>query len=246
MTNNADAEGIRLQKVLSTAGVASRRAAEDLISRGRVKVDGKNARLGQRVHPESSVIHVDGQRIITDVKTVHFALNKPRGVVCSMDDDKGRRSLSEFTDDITERVFHVGRLDTDSEGLLLLTNDGELSNRIMHPSWKVPKTYRCQVNSVPGRAVIRHVTNGVDLDDGSVQAQKFKIIDEAAGQSLVEITLHEGRKHIVRRLMERVGHPVSRLVRTEIGPVRLHNLKPGVVRRLRPDEIGQLYKQVGL
>ncbi|QSB03850.1 pseudouridine synthase [Natronoglycomyces albus] len=246
MTNKADAEGIRLQKVLSTAGVASRRAAEELIVRGRVRVDGEKARLGQRVHPESSVIHVDGKRIITDVKTVHFALNKPRGVVCSMDDEKGRQSLAEYVTGVDERIFHVGRLDTDSEGLLLLTNDGELANRIMHPSWEVEKTYRCQVRKVPDGRTIKRILHGIELDDGLVKADKFRIIDEAAGQSLIEITLHEGRKHVVRRLMDRAGHPVSRLVRTEIGPIRLQNLKPGTLRKLRPDEIGQLYRQVGL
>ncbi|MEU6857504.1 pseudouridine synthase [Glycomyces sp. NPDC046736] len=243
--NNADAEGIRLQKVLSQAGIASRRNAEDLISRGKVKVNGELARLGQRVQP-TDVIHVSGKRIVTDVDTVYFAINKPRGIVSTMEDDEGRPSLAEFTKGIDQRVFHVGRLDTDSEGLLLLTNDGELANRIMHPSHGLPKVYRAQVSGIMDRATWNKLLAGVELEDGPAKADKLKIIDEHAGQSLIEITIHEGRKHIVRRLMDEVGHHVSRLVRTEIGPVKLRNLKPGTIRRLSPNEIGELFREVGL
>ncbi|THV29597.1 pseudouridine synthase [Glycomyces paridis] len=244
--NNADAEGVRLQKVLSQAGIASRRAAEDLISRGKVKVNGEPARLGQRVDPAKDVIHVSGKRVITDVDTVYFAINKPRGVISTMDDDEGRLSLAEYAKGIDQRVFHVGRLDTDSEGLLLLTNDGELANRIMHPSHGLPKVYRAQVNGIMDKATWNRLLAGVELEDGPAKADKLKIIDEHAGQSLIEITIHEGRKHIVRRLMDEVDHHVSRLVRTEIGPVKLRNLKPGTVRRLTPDEVGLLYREVGL
>lgn len=246
MMNNADAEGIRLQKVLSQAGIASRRAAEDLIARGKVKVNGESARLGQRVDPASDVIHVSGKRVITDVETVYYAVNKPRGIVSTMDDEEGRPSLAEFAKGIDQRVFHVGRLDTDSEGLLLLTNDGELANRIMHPSHGLPKTYRAQVAGVLDKSTWRRLLAGIELEDGPAKADKLKIIDEHAQQSLIEITIHEGRKHIVRRLMDEAGHRVSRLVRTEIGPVKLRNLKPGTLRRLTPDEIGELYREVGL
>lgn len=244
--NKADAEGVRLQKVLSQAGIASRRAAEDLIARGKVKVNGKPARLGQRVDPDADIIHVSGKRVVTDVDTVYFALNKPRGVVSTMDDDEGRLSLSEYAKGIDQRVFHVGRLDTDSEGLILLTNDGELSNRIMHPSHGLPKVYRAQIAGILDKPTFKRLLTGVELEDGPAKADKLKIIDEHAGQSLVEITIHEGRKHIVRRLMDEAGHRVSRLVRTEIGPVKLRNLKPGTVRRLTPDEVGELYREVGL
>ncbi|GAB3229628.1 pseudouridine synthase [Glycomyces halotolerans] len=246
MMNKAEAEGVRLQKVLSQAGIASRRAAEDLIARGKVKVNGEPARLGQRIDPGHDVVHVSGKRVITDVDTVYYALNKPRGVVSTMDDEEGRTSLAEYATGIDQRVFHVGRLDTDSEGLLLLTNDGELANRIMHPSHGLPKTYRAQVAGILDKATFKRLLSGVDLDDGPAKADKLKIIDEHAGQSLIEITIHEGRKHIVRRLLDEVGHRVSRLVRTEIGPIKLRNLKPGTVRRLSPDEIGQLYRDVGL
>lgn len=246
MMNNADAEGIRLQKVLSQAGIASRRAAEDLISRGKVKVNGERARLGQRVDPAADVIHVSGKRVITDVDTVYYAINKPRGVVSTMEDEEGRTCLGDFTGGIEQRVFHVGRLDTDSEGLMLLTNDGELTNRIIHPSHGLPKVYRAQVAGILDKPTWHRLLGGVELEDGMAKADKLKIIDEHAGQSLIEITIHEGRKHIVRRLMDEVGHRVSRLVRTEIGPVKLRLLKPGTIRRLTPDEVGQLYREVGL
>ncbi|MCC3761524.1 rRNA pseudouridine synthase [Glycomyces sp. TRM65418] len=244
--NNADAEGIRLQKVLSQAGIASRRAAEDLISRGKVKVNGEPARLGQRVDPQKDVIHVSGKRVVTDVDMVYFAINKPRGIISTMDDEEGRPSLAEFAKGIDQRVFHVGRLDTDSEGLLLLTNDGELANRIMHPSHGLAKVYRAQVAGIMDKATWNKLLKGVELEDGIAKADKLKIIDEHAGQSLIEITIHEGRKHIVRRLMDAVDHHVSRLVRTEIGPVKLRNLKPGTLRRLTPNEVGELFREVGL
>ncbi|MCH7229746.1 rRNA pseudouridine synthase [Glycomyces sp. L485] len=244
--NKADAEGVRLQKVLSQAGIASRRAAEDLIARGKVKVNGEPARLGQRVDPAEDTIHVSGKRVITDVETVYYAINKPRGIVSTMDDEEGRPSLAEIAKGIDQRVFHVGRLDTDSEGLLLLTNDGELANRIMHPSHGLPKVYRAQVAGILDKPTWKRLLTGVELDDGTAKAEKLKIIDEHAGQSLIEITIHEGRKHIVRRLMDEVGHRVSRLVRTEIGPVKLRNLKPGTIRRLTPDEVGELYREAGL
>ncbi|NUQ90899.1 MULTISPECIES: pseudouridine synthase [Glycomyces] len=244
--NNADAEGVRLQKVLSQAGIASRRAAEELISRGKVKVNGEPARLGQRVDPAKDVIHVSGKRVVTDVDKVYYAINKPRGIVSTMEDDEGRPSLANFAQGLDHRVFHVGRLDTDSEGLMLLTNDGELANRIMHPSHGLPKVYRAQVNGIMDRPTWNRLLKGVELEDGLAKAEKLKIIDEHAGQSLIEITMHEGRKHIVRRLMDEVGHHVSRLVRTEIGPIQLRNLKPGTLRRLTPNEVGELFREVGL
>jgi 23S rRNA pseudouridine2605 synthase len=244
--NNADEEGIRLQKVLSQAGIASRRAAEDLISRGKVKVNGERAHLGQRVDTSKDIIHVSGKRVVTDVDKVYFAINKPRGIISTMEDDEGRPSLAGIAKGIDQRVFHVGRLDTDSEGLLLLTNDGELANRIMHPSHGLPKVYRAQVAGIMDRNTWNKLLKGVELEDGIAKADKLKIIDEHAGQSLIEITIHEGRKHIVRRLMDEVGHHVSRLVRTEMGPVKLRNLKPGTIRRLTPNEVGELFREVGL
>lgn len=236
----------RLQKVLASAGVGSRRASEELIAEGRVTVDGKTAILGSRVDPATAVIHVDGERIITDVRTVHLALNKPRGVVSSMSDEQGRPSLANYVTAVPERIFHVGRLDTDSEGLLLLTNDGDLAHRLMHPSYEITKTYRCEVRGPVSPFLGKKLAKGVTLDDGPVTVDEFRIIDEYENRSLVEIVLHEGRKHIVRRLLDHVGHPVHRLVRTKIGTVALGNLKPGTVRNLNRGELGALYKAVGL
>ncbi|ADD44070.1 pseudouridine synthase [Stackebrandtia nassauensis] len=242
----AEPEGVRLQKVMAAAGIGSRRACENLIAAGRVTVNGKKAQLGNRVDPQHAVIHVDGERVITDTKLVHFALNKPRGYVSTMDDELKRPDLNEFTAGISERVFHVGRLDTESEGLLLLTNDGELGNRLTHPSYEIAKTYRCQVTGYAGPAIARRLAAGVVLEDGPVTVDDFKVIDEHADQALVEIVVHEGRKHVVRRLLAEVGLPVNRLVRTAIGDIRLANLKPGTLRKLRPDEIASLYRTVGL
>lgn len=241
-----DHANIRLQKVLAGAGVGSRRASEELIAAGRVTVNGDVAVLGRRVDPAADIIHVDGERVVTDVRVVHYAINKPRGVVSTMEDEQGRRNLTEFTSGIPERVFHVGRLDLESEGLLLLTNDGELAQRLAHPSYAVAKTYRCQVTGYAGPAIARRMAAGITLEDGPVAVDSFKVIDESGDQALVEVVVHEGRKHVVRRLLAEVGLPVNRLVRTAIDSVRLGNLKPGTLRRLRPDEIASLYKTVGL
>ncbi|MGH8877741.1 MAG: pseudouridine synthase [Stackebrandtia sp.] len=243
---NAEPDGIRLQKVLAATGLGSRRACENLIAAGRVTVNGKKAILGRRVDPAHDTIHVDGERVITDTRTVHYVLNKPRGIVSTLDDEQGRPDLNEYAAGINERVFHVGRLDTDSEGLLILTNDGELGNRLTHPSYEIAKTYRCQVTGYAGPAIHRRLAAGVTLDDGPVTVDDFKVIDEHGEQTLVEIVIHEGRKHVIRRLLAEVGLPVNRLVRTAIGDIRLGNLKPGTLRKLRPDEIASLYKTVGL
>lgn len=242
----AEPEGVRLQKVMAAAGIGSRRACEELIANGRVTVNGATARLGNRVDPATAAIHVDGERVITDTRLVHYIVNKPRGVVSTMDDEHGRRDLNEITAGITERVFHVGRLDTDSEGLLILTNDGELGNRLTHPSYEIAKTYRCQVTGYAGPAIARRLAAGVTLEDGPVTVDDFTVIDEHADQALVQIVIHEGRKHVVRRLLAEVGLPVNRLVRTAIGDIRLANLKPGTLRKLRPDEIASLYRSVGM
>lgn len=243
---NAEPQGVRLQKVMAAAGVGSRRACEELIAAGRVTVDGRKARLGNRVDPVAAAIHVDGERVITDTRMVHYVVNKPRGIVSTMDDELGRPDLNEFTAGINERVFHVGRLDTESEGLLILTNDGELGNRLTHPSYEIAKTYRCQVTGYAGPAIARRLAGGVVLEDGPVTVDDFKVVDEHADQTLVEIVVHEGRKHVVRRLLAEVGLPVNRLVRTAIGDIRLANLKPGTLRKLRPEEVASLYRTVGL
>lgn len=242
---NADPDTAeRLQKVLAGAGVGSRRACEDLIFRGRVKVNGKVAKLGDRVDPANAEIYVDAQRIVTDTKLVYLAMNKPRGVVSTMDDEKGRTALLDFLGHVPERVFHVGRLDADSEGLLLLTNDGDLANKLMHPSYGVAKTYLAEVAGPLPRAVGRALLAGIELEDGFAKVDSFKLVDTFGKSAQIELVLHEGRKHIVRRLMDAVGHPVSRLVRTQIGPIRLGDTRPGRTRRLTNSEIAGLFKAV--
>lgn len=241
-------DGVRLQKVLAAAGVGSRRACEAMIAAGRVEVDGQVVRtMGVRVDPQSAVIKVDGMRIATDESgLVHLALNKPRGVVSTMTDPEGRPNLGDYVRGRRERLFHVGRLDADTEGLILLTNDGDLAHRLTHPSYEVPKTYLAEVVGPLRREVGRRLREGVELDDGTVVVDSFRPVDRSGARVMVEIVLHEGRKHVVRRLLEAVGHPAERLVRTAIGPIALGDLRVGNTRKLTRDELGRLYREVGL
>jgi 23S rRNA pseudouridine2605 synthase len=239
-----NSEPERLQKILAAAGIGSRRACEELIAAGRVTVDGKRATLGDKVDAETAEIYVDGERVITNTKLVYIAMNKPRGVVSTMADERGREALADYLGNVDQRVFHVGRLDADSEGLLLLTNDGELAHRLMHPSYGVGKTYLAEVAGPVPRAVGRQLLKGVELADGPAKVDSFKLVDAVQRTALVEVVIHEGRKHIVRRLFEEVGHPISRLVRTAIGPIRLGDLKPGRTRRLTNAEVAALFKAV--
>ncbi|MFC9087570.1 pseudouridine synthase [Nocardiopsis dassonvillei] len=239
--------GIRLQKALAAAGVASRRASEEMIAAGRVSVDGQVVRrFGARVDPEASEIRVDGMRVVTAPDKLYFALNKPRGVVSTMWDPEGRPTLADYTGQTEERIFHVGRLDTETEGLILLTNDGELANRLTHPRYKVVKTYIAKVPGPVPHRVVREVQKGVELEDGPVEVDSFRVVDNEPPKALVEIRLHEGRKHIVRRLMEAVGHPVADLARTQVGPIDLNALKLGTMRALTSREVSELYEAAGL
>ena len=242
-----DPDGVRLQKLLAAAGVGSRRAREALIEAGRVTVDGQVVReLGVRIDGSRQAVHVDGERVNLDESRVYLAFNKPLGVVSTMSDDRGRPSIADYLDGRPERLFHVGRLDADTEGLLLLTNDGELAHRLQHPAYGVLKTYLAQVPGPVARDLGRRLRAGIELDDGPVSVDSFKLVDSSPGKALVQVVLHEGRKHIVRRLLAAVGHPVLSLVRTEVGPVRLGTLKPGKTRRLTRQEIGALYAAAGL
>ena len=234
----------RLQKILAAAGVASRRASEELIAAGRVTVDGQRAELGDRADPATAVIHVDGERVVTDASRVYLAMNKPRGVVSTMDDERGRAALADFLPPSSQRVYHVGRLDADSEGLLLLTNDGDLAHKLMHPGYGVRKTYLCQIAGPVARGLGRRLRSGVDLEDGPARADSFRVVDSAGRNVLVEVVVHEGRKHIVRRMLAEAGYPVSRLIRTAIGPVKLGDLRAGRTRRLTAPEVAALFRLV--
>lgn len=239
--------GVRLQKVLAAAGLGSRRACEELIAAGRVEVDGQPVReQGRRVDPERAVVRVDGLRVPTAPHKVYLALNKPRGVVSAMSDPQGRPTLADFVAHRHVRLFHVGRLDADTEGLILLMNDGDLAHRLGHPSFGVTKTYLAEVTGPVPRELGRTLRAGVELEDGLVRVDRFRVVGQTGNRVLVEVVLHEGRKHVVRRLLGEVGHPVRALVRTHIGAVTLGSLRPGKTRPLSRDELGRLFADAGL
>jgi 23S rRNA pseudouridine2605 synthase len=247
LSSDQPAEGVRLQKVLASAGLGSRRACEQLIAQGRVTVDGRGvAELGSRVDPETSVVRVDGKRVNLRSGQVYLAMNKPRGVLTAMSDPHGRPTVGDLVAHRSERLFHVGRLDAETEGLLILTNDGEFAHRLAHPSHEVVKTYIAEVPGPVDRSLARRLKEGIELDDGPVRVDDFQVIGYSAGRALVQVSLHVGRNHIVRRLLDAVGHPVDKLVRTAIGPVRLADQRPGSVRELTTAELGELYRLLGL
>jgi 23S rRNA pseudouridine2605 synthase len=243
-----DDEGlIRLQKLLAQSGVASRRKCEELMLAGLVEVDGEVVtRLGTKVDPARAVIRVEGRRLPPVSEHVYLALNKPAGVTSTMSDPHAERTLSEFVSERPERLFHVGRLDTDTDGLILLTNDGDFAQKMAHPSYEVEKTYVAEVDGVVSRATIQQLLGGVVLEDGPVEVREAKVRNAHGGRSIVELVIHEGRNRIVRRLLDQVGHPVRRLSRTRIGPVRLAELKVGQMRELSDAEVGELLDSAGL
>lgn len=238
---------IRLQKLLAQSGVASRRRCEELMLDGEVEVDGEVVtRLGTKVDPRTAVIKVSGKRLPPVSEHVYLVLNKPRGVVSTMSDPEGRRTLSDFVADRPERLFHVGRLDTDTSGLLLLTNDGDFAHRMAHPSFEVEKTYVAEVAGRMARGTVADLLAGVTLEDGPVEVRRARMLDTAADKSIIELVIHEGRNRIVRRLLDQVGHPVRQLSRTRFGPIELGTLRSGSLRELTDDELGQLLELVGL
>lgn len=246
----APGQGMRLQKVLAQAGVASRRVAEEMIADGRVEVDERIVTAqGLRVDPATAVVRVDGVRVLVNEDLVHLALNKPRGWQSTMSDDMGRPCVGDIVAEriaAGQRLFHVGRLDADTEGLLLVTNDGELAHRLMHPSYEVPKTYMAWVMGEVPRSLGNKLRAGVELEDGPIKVDRFSVLEARDGRSLVRIVLHEGRKHIVRRLLAEVEHPVERLVRTHVGAVALGDQRPGTLRALGSDEVAALFTAVGM
>lgn len=244
---SGEPDGVRLQKVLAAAGVGSRRACEQLIAEGKVVVDGRGvAELGARVDPETAVVRVNGKRVNLRTDLMYLALNKPRGMVTAMSDPHGRPNVGDLVAHLPQRLFHVGRLDAETEGLLILTNDGEFAQRLAHPSHGVVKTYIAEVPEILDRGLAARLRAGIELDDGPVRVDDFRVLDSSAGRSLVEVSLHEGRNHIVRRMLEAVGHPVGKLVRVAVGPVRLHDQRPGTLRELTSAELGNLFRQLQL
>jgi 23S rRNA pseudouridine2605 synthase len=241
----SEPEGVRLQKVLAAAGLGSRRACEILMADGRVEVDGEIVtQMGLRVDPARAVIRVDGRRLPPPSDHAYVLVNKPRGVVTSMNDERGRPDLRTLLDDRPERLFHVGRLDTDTSGLLVMTNDGDLAHRLAHPSFEITKTY---VALVEGRVTPQLGTRlqaGVELEDGPAVVDRFLVKDVNRDRSLVELDIHMGRNRIVRRLLDHVGHPVLELTRTAFGPLHLGGLQSGRTRELSRDELGALFDSV--
>jgi 23S rRNA pseudouridine2605 synthase len=235
----ASHEGDRLQKVLARVGIGSRRVCEDLIAEGRVLVDGEVAVLGRRIDVETVLIEVDGAPVGVRPDLVHYLLNKPAGVVTTADDPQGRPTVVGMVP--TEpRVFPVGRLDLDTEGLLLLTNDGELTHRLTHPSFGVEKEYVAEVLGEPSRGALRRLREGIELDDVTTSPARAALLDP----SVLRLTIHEGRNRQVRRMCEAIGHPVVRLIRTRIGPLADRSLEPGAWRELTGDELRSLQRAV--
>ena len=233
-------DGERLQKVLARSGFGSRRVADGLIAEGRVAVDGEVARPGRRVDADHDEITVDGVPVATRADLVHYLLNKPPGVVTTAHDPQGRPTVLDLVPR-EPRVFPVGRLDYDTEGLLVLTNDGTLAQRLTHPSYGVPKTYLAEVEGVPSPAVLRRLREGVRLDDGNAAASRVRVVQPRRGGAALELVVREGRNRLVRRMCDAVGHPVRRLVRTRIGPLHDRALAPGEWRALRRQEVRALH-----
>ncbi len=237
-------EGVRLQKVLAEAGLGSRRACEELILAGRVAVDGEVAVIGRRVDPAAVAVTLDGIPVPTRPGLVHYLLNKPAGVVSTASDPQGRPTVVGLVPP-EPRVYPVGRLDIETEGLLVLTNDGELTHRLTHPSFGVEKEYLAEVDGVPTRAVLRRLREGIELDDGLTAPARVTLVQGHGDQSALAVAIHEGRNRQVRRMCEAVGHPVRRLVRTRVGPVADRALAPGEWRPLTPAEVRGLYGSAG-
>ncbi|MGZ8606865.1 MAG: pseudouridine synthase [Actinomycetota bacterium] len=235
----------RLQRTLARAGLSSRRGSEEIIKAGRVEINGRPASLGDKVDPEQDEVRVDGVRVSVDPGLRYVALHKPKGVTTTMRDRHAERDLRDYLPE-GPRVFPVGRLDRDTEGLLLLTNDGDLAHRLAHPRHGVEKEYLAEVDGSPTPARIGKLRRGVELDDGIAKAVDARSVGRAGGRFAVRVVMTEGRKREVRRMLEAVGLPVRRLIRTRVGPVRLGRMKAGELRDLSHDEVRDLYRTAGL
>ncbi len=234
----------RLQKVMAAAGIASRRASEELIAEGRVTVNGETAELGRKVDPEQDVVLVDGERINIDPDRVYVLLNKPRGVVTTADDPEGRPAVVDLIN-LPQRLFPVGRLDMDTEGLLLLTNDGELAHALLHPSFEVERTYVALVPAPVRKKVLGELREGIELEDGLARPRRIRVLEEERSKALLEVVMTEGRKREVRRMLGAVGLKVERLARVAFGGVELGDLRQGKWRFLTQAEIAELHRVAG-
>ena len=236
----------RLHKLMARAGVASRRASEELILAGRVAVNGEVVReLGIKVDPASDLVAVDGRLIHGPEQHAYYILHKPRGVLTTVRDDRGRRTVMEFLQAVSERVYPVGRLDYDSEGLLILTNDGRLANRLMHPRYQVPKFYMVKVAGQVTASDLEKVRKGVELEDGPPSPAYVQLLSSEPTGGLLRVGSREGRNRQIRRMCQALGFPVKRLIRTQIGPIKLGSLAPGACRRLTGGEVRELKQAVG-
>jgi 23S rRNA pseudouridine2605 synthase len=234
----------RLQKIIAEMGIASRRKAEELIMEGRVTVNGKPAVIGMKADPMRDHIKVDGKLLVTPEKKVYYIFNKPRGVVTSIGDPQGRPTVNDFLRNIRQRVFPVGRLDYDSEGMLFLTNDGEFTHAVLHPSRKIPKTYLVKVKGVLEEEDIEKLRNGIKIDGRMTAPAKVKRLRKTENNSWIEMTIYEGKKRQIRRMLERVGHPVIRLIRVRIDGIEMGELSPGAYRRMTLEEMNRISKEL--
>lgn len=238
---------IRLQKVLADAGVASRRKAEEMILDGRVMVDGQVTRtLGTKIDPENSEVMVDGEIILKVTTKIYLALNKPRGILSTLSDPENRPHLGDLLRDRSERLFHVGRLDKDSEGLLLLTNDGEIAHRATHPSFSLPKNYLLELKGNVSREVADAFRQGVELDDGVAKVDKLTVLAGQPGKTLFDVVIHDGRNQILRRMAAATGLTVERLIRIGMGPIKLGELTPGKWREIKGAELTSLQRALSI
>ncbi|MEW6109883.1 MAG: pseudouridine synthase [Nitrospirota bacterium] len=234
----------RLQKIIAEMGVASRRKAEEIILEGRVTINGMVAVIGMKADPSKDHIKVDGKLLVKPEKKVYFILNKPRGVITTLIDPQGRPTIKGFLRGIKERVFPVGRLDYDSEGMLIVTNDGEFAHAVLHPSKKIPKTYLVKVKGVLEEEEIEKLRRGMRLDRHVTAPAKVRRLRKTENNSWIEMTIYEGKKRQIRRMLERVGHPVVRLIRIRINGLEMGELPPGTYRRISPDEMKQIIEEL--
>ncbi|MEE8375730.1 MAG: pseudouridine synthase [Acidimicrobiia bacterium] len=235
------AERIRIQKAIANAGLMSRRKAEEAVEQGRVRIDDKPTRLGDRVDVESQTLTLDGVPLPVNPEIETHLLYKPVGVISTAADPQGRKTVVDFIFS-DKRLYPVGRLDADSEGLILISNDGELTNRITHPRYGITKKYLAMVDGVPSTSKLRRLVSGVELEDGIARARSARLVESSEGRSLVEMVMVEGRNREVRRMLASIGHETTRLVRTAIGPIIDHDLQPGESRPLSASEVRNLFE----